>query len=294
MNQSENNRNSSDPHRTRAQHDAAVRKKKLRAKKMQRRRIFWLCALAVSLVVLAGVIVKLIQPETSTVPPSSESQTSQSVSQAQSVLPQPTINPTPEPTPKPEPTVDPDYEWQMRLVNAQNPLPDDFTPALAEIPGAGGREFDERAVDALTQMLQDGNAQGLSLMVCSAYRSIARQDYLFNSMLQDYMAKGYSEEEAYRITSTIRTPHGCSEHSTGLAADIVAVSYQTLDSGFANTAEGKWLAENCTQYGFILRYPEDKQDVTGIIYEPWHFRYVGKENAQKIKDSGLCLEEYLT
>ncbi len=182
-------------------------------------------------------------------------------------------------------------DWQMRLVNHTHPLPDGFTVETSALPN--GLEFDSRAIGQLEQMLADGNATGLQLMVCSAYRSVERQDELFNEMLQDYIAEGYSEEEAYAITATIRTPHGCSEHSTGLAADIVAVDYQMLDDGYAETDEAKWLLENAADYGFILRYPKDKESVTGIIWEPWHYRYVGVENAKKIKESGLCLEEYL-
>lgn len=181
--------------------------------------------------------------------------------------------------------------WMMRLVNHTHPLPDDFAVELGTLPN--GLQFDARAIDQLEKMLNDGNATGLQLMVCSAYRSIARQDQLFEQMKQQYIAQGMTEQEAYDKTSTIRTPHACSEHSSGLAADIVAVNYQTLDDGFGDTPEAKWLAAHAVEYGFILRYPKDKEDVTGIIWEPWHFRYVGVENAQKIKDSGLCLEEYL-
>ena len=182
-------------------------------------------------------------------------------------------------------------DWLLRLVNHTHPLPEGFTVETSTLPN--GLEFDSRAIGQLEQMLADGNAAGLQLMVCSAYRSVARQDELFNEMMQDYIAEGYSEEEAYDITATIRTPHGCSEHSTGLAADIVAVDYQMLDDGYAETDEAKWLLENAADYGFILRYPKDKESVTGIIWEPWHYRYVGVENAKKIKASGLCLEEYL-
>ena len=184
-----------------------------------------------------------------------------------------------------------DDVWLLRLVNHDNPLPEGFTVETAKLPN--GLEFDQRAIEQLEKMLADGNAAGLQLMVCSAYRSVERQDELFNEMLQEYIAEGYSEEEAYEITSTIRTPHGCSEHSTGLAADIVAVDYQMLDDGYGETDEAKWLLENAADYGFILRYPKEKEDVTGIIWEPWHYRYVGVENAKKIKASGLCLEEYL-
>ena len=86
---------------------------------------------------------------------------------------------------------------------------------------------------------------------------------------------------------------GTSEHHTGLAADIITVDYQVLDEGFAETAAYQWLKENCTQYGFIMRYPKEKQDITGIIYEPWHYRYVGKNVAEKITANDWCLEEYI-
>ena len=116
---------------------------------------------------------------------------------------------------------------------------------------------------------------------------------LLKSVVSEYQAQGKSYEEAYAITKTIRAVPGCSEHNSGLAADIVSVYYQNLDSGFDQTPEYAWLSENAAEYGFILRYPYDKQDVTKIIYEPWHYRYVGVEQAKKIKASGLCLEEYL-
>lgn len=184
-----------------------------------------------------------------------------------------------------------DDVWLLRLVNHTHPLPEGFTVETAALPN--GLEFDARAIGQLGKMLADGNATGLQLMVCSAYRSVERQDELFNEMMQDYISQGYSEQEAYDITATIRTPHGCSEHSTGLAADIVAVDYQMLDDGYGETDEAKWLLEHAADYGFILRYPKDKESVTGIVWEPWHYRYVGVENAKKIKASGLCLEEYL-
>lgn len=293
MKQEEHNFNNSTP-RTRPpmtpdQHRSAARHRRQLAQQRRRRRNLIIGVTVLALLLLAGVIVKLATPsDPKPAPQTTSTETVPSVS-----APQPSAVPTAQPTPvpTPEPSANPDDAWQLRLVNASNPLPDDFTVELTDLPN--GKQFDTRAVGALEQMLADGNAQGLSLMVCSAYRSIERQDYLFNSMLQDYISQGYSESEAYNITATIRTPHGCSEHSSGLSADIVSVNYQTLDDGFGDTPEGKWLAEHAVEYGFILRYPAGKQEVTGIIYEPWHFRYVGTENAQKIKDSGLCLEEYL-
>lgn len=189
------------------------------------------------------------------------------------------------------PALSRDDEWLLRLVNHTHPLPENFSVETGTLPN--GKQFDARAIGQLQQMLADGNATGLQLMVCSAYRSVERQDELFEEMKRDYMAQGMSEQEAYDKTATIRTPHGCSEHSSGLAADIVAVDYQMLDDGYAETPEAQWLLEHAADYGFILRYPKEKEEITGIIWEPWHFRYVGVENAAKIKESGLCLEEYL-
>ncbi|MDD3428856.1 MAG: M15 family metallopeptidase [Oscillospiraceae bacterium] len=186
----------------------------------------------------------------------------------------------------------PKEEWYMRLINEDNPLPADFSVELVAVDAAG-HTFDARGAQALKQMIADGNAQGLNLMICSTYRSVERQTTLFNSMVSEYQAQGKSYEEAYAITKTIRAIPGCSEHNSGLAADIVSVYYQTLDSGFDQTPEYAWLSANAAEYGFILRYPYEKQDVTKIIYEPWHYRYVGVEQAKKIKESGLCLEEYL-
>lgn len=271
----------------------ARHRKAMQAKRRRRRRLkllaLGLCLLGMLLAVLVWVTTPggVDRPESSSVPASSAAES------------MPEATPVPESEPPvssvPEKVAlwadDPEAEWKLRLVNASNPLPEGYAPELRSLPN--GKEFDARAFDALEQMLADGNAQGLQLMVCSAYRSIERQDYLFNEMLQDYISRGYSEEEAYRITSTIRTPHGCSEHSSGLAADIVAVHYQMLDDGFAETAEAKWLAANAPEYGFILRYPKGKEDVTGIIFEPWHFRYVGTEYARAITDSGLCFEEWI-
>ncbi|MBP3292640.1 MAG: M15 family metallopeptidase, partial [Clostridia bacterium] len=108
-----------------------------------------------------------------------------------------------------------------------------------------------------------------------------------------YLDKGYSQEEAEAEAGKWVAIPGTSEHQTGLAVDIVALSYQLLDRGQEDTAEQKWLMENSYKYGYILRYPTDKSDITGIYYEPWHYRYVGKDVAKELYESGLCLEEYL-
>lgn len=178
----------------------------------------------------------------------------------------------------------------LTLVNADNPLPDDFVPTLSKI---GGHKFDSAAVSALSDMLNAAKAEGLTPIICSAYRSIDRQATLFERKVAQYTAKGYTRIEAEKLAAEVVARPGTSEHNLGLAADIVALSYQLLETEQEDTAETKWLHENCHRFGFIVRYPEDKKDVTGIIYEPWHYRYVGVEAATEIMESGLCLEEYL-
>ena len=156
-----------------------------------------------------------------------------------------------------------------------------------------GYEMDARVAPAMQEMIDAAAADGVDLLVCSAYRSIEKQQSLFDTSVQNYMAQGMTEEEATARTATETAIPGTSEHQTGLAADIVTPTHQTLDPEFADTEAGQWLSEHAYEYGFVLRYPADKQDVTGIIYESWHYRFVGKTHAKLMKESGLCLEEYL-
>lgn len=183
-------------------------------------------------------------------------------------------------------------EWNMLLANANNPISEGYVPEVVKVDAAG-HEFDKRAAEALTNMIKDGNATGLKLMICSAYRSTERQTKLFNDMKADFIAKGKKEDEAYAETKKIRAVPGTSEHETGLAADIVSETHQSLEDSFDTTKEFAWLNENAYKYGFILRYPREKSAITGIIYEPWHYRYVGVEAAKQIKDKGICLEEFI-
>ena len=189
------------------------------------------------------------------------------------------------------PAVDPTDTWELLLANPDNPLPEDFSVKTAQVQGSF--VMDERVAEAMKLMIADAKAQGVDLMICSAYRSIQRQQELFDAEVANQMAAGKSRADAEAITATMIAVPGTSEHHTGLAADIVTPTHQTLDPQFADTAAGKWLLENAADYGFILRYPEDKQEITKIIYESWHYRYVGEEHAKAIKESGLCLEEYL-
>ena len=188
------------------------------------------------------------------------------------------------------PEIDPD-DWRLMLVNKQNPVPDDFTVRLSGI--SDSMSVDSRIVTDVYEMMDAASDDGVNLMICSAYRSYDRQKTLFNNKINKLMGEGMTYLEAYKVGSMNVTVPGTSEHHLGLALDILTGSYTKMDDGFGETAAGKWLAENASDYGFILRYPQGKEDITGIVYEPWHFRYVGREYAKDIKERGVCLEEYL-
>ena len=150
-----------------------------------------------------------------------------------------------------------------------------------------------RLKPALEEMLSDCREAGLSPIVCSAYRTEETQTRLYSNKLARVRASGVPEDQAEAEAARWVAPPGTSEHQTGLALDIVAASYQLLDEGQEDTAEQQWLMANSWKYGFILRYPSEKSDITGIGYEPWHYRYVGRAAAAEIYHSGVCLEEYL-
>ncbi|MDR3052262.1 MAG: M15 family metallopeptidase [Coriobacteriales bacterium] len=181
--------------------------------------------------------------------------------------------------------------WMLALVNAENPLPNNHAPRLRSL--ANGLPFDERAIDQLEGMLAAARAEGLSPLVCSAYRSIDTQRELFDNKVARLRASGMDGAQADAQARREVAYPGTSEHNLGLAADIVSLSYQSLDVAQASTPEFQWLLRHCAEYGFILRYPKDKMGITGVIYEPWHFRYVGVEAATEITEQNLCLEEYL-
>lgn len=182
-------------------------------------------------------------------------------------------------------------DWRLILVNKQNPVPEDFEVKLAGITDS--QKADERIIDDIYRMVDAAADDGVDLMICSAYRSYDRQKTLFNNKLNSLMREGMTYLEAYREGSRNVTVPGTSEHHLGLALDILTGSYTTMDDGFGETDAGIWLAENAPEYGFILRYPKGKEEITGIVYEPWHFRYVGREYALDITERGVCLEEYL-
>ncbi len=181
--------------------------------------------------------------------------------------------------------------WALALINDSHPLATDYAPELTEIETE--RSVDSRIAADLEEMLSDAQAEGLSMYVASAYRSYDQQREVFNATMQDWISQGYTPIDAYDETAKSVAVPGTSEHASGLAVDIIASAYEELDDAQGDTPEQKWLAEHCAEYGFILRYPPEKADVTGIIYEPWHYRYVGKEAAKEMTDKGLTLEEYL-
>lgn len=184
-------------------------------------------------------------------------------------------------------------DWKLVLINKQHPIPEDYTFTLGNIKTIkGDMQCDERIVEDLLSMMQAASQDSVNLAICSPYRDLKRQEVLFNRKIEAYMKKGMSYMEAYKISSQAVTVPGASEHQIGLAVDIISNDYITLDEGFADTNAGKWLAEHSCEYGFILRYPEGKEYITSIEFEPWHFRYVGKEAATVITKEGLTLEEF--
>lgn len=182
-------------------------------------------------------------------------------------------------------------DWRLILVNKQHPVPEDYTVELETIKG--NMQCDARIISDLIAMFQAADADGVNLAVCSPYRDLSRQEWLFERKIKNYMKNGMSYMEAYSLASQIVMVPGASEHQLGLAIDINCDTYTSLDEGFADTEAGKWLAAHCFEYGFILRYPLGKEYITGVEYEPWHFRYVGKEAATVITEQGICLEEFI-
>lgn len=184
-------------------------------------------------------------------------------------------------------------KWYLMLVNRDYILPDDYTVKTAKtvIDVYGGYDrgyLDYRVAPHYIEMYNAALEDGLKLSPLSGYRSVARQKNNFENLIRDYMNKGYSKAQATVLASEIILPPSTSEHNAGLAMDILS-----LEVSFENSDEFAWLQEHAADYGFILRYPKDKQDITKITYEPWHWRYVGVKAAKEMEASGECLEEYL-
>ena len=177
------------------------------------------------------------------------------------------------------------------VANPWNIIPSDYAPDL--VVAENGHKVDSSCKDALLKMLQDCRNAGFDAQIADAYRSHETQIWLYNRKVNYYLDLGYSLADARKEAATISAMPGTSEHEMGLAVDLVDNSYWELDEAQEDTPAQKWLMEHSWEYGFILRYPTGKKEFTGIIYEPWHYRYVGKELAKELHDLDLCLEEYL-
>lgn len=228
----------------------------------------------------------LSAPAESPAPPvDTEPEETPAVIETPEPTPTPTPTPTPPPTPTPEPYADkPDIDitsWEYLLVNSENNI-GEFVPELTVLEGS--QSFDSRAVESLQAFIDAARAEGLSVYLSSSYRSYSEQNWLYERKVSQYGDPA--------VAATIVAPPGTSEHQSGLCADITDIYYATKDRSLENTDLFKWMYAHCHEYGFILRYPDGKQDITGIIYEPWHFRYVGVEAATYIMENDLTFEEF--
>ena len=183
----------------------------------------------------------------------------------------------------------------MVLVNHTSKMPDDYTFDTKECGSATAvnKTLQTVACDAFLEMQKAAAADGVTVWMQSGYRSVKYQTSLYERKTKYYLDKGYDNATAKEKAAAVVNPPGYSEHNCGLAADLNSPEHTSLDEGFEKTAAFRWLCEHAGDYGFILRYPKDAEDKTEIIYEPWHWRYVGVENAAKINASGLCFEEYI-
>lgn len=178
-------------------------------------------------------------------------------------------------------------DWNLKVINKYNQVEDGFQPQLVKYDK--NIQFDKRAMPYLKNMVDKMRREGINTVwIQSAYRSYDKQKTLFNNKVEEYKREGKSQEEAEELAQKLVQRAECSEHHLGLAVD-----FNYVNNAFEDTKEFKWLEEHAQEYGFILRYPKDKEQITGVSYEPWHWRYVGKEHAKKIKEQGICLEEYV-
>lgn len=179
-----------------------------------------------------------------------------------------------------------EHGWNLILVNKDNLIPDDYKVTLLEL--SNGERVDERIYPELQEMFDDARAEGLELFVAQGYRTASEQKQLLEQKQEAYENEGNSPAEAKELAEKWVAVPGTSEHQLGIAVDINADEERCKPDDVYN-----WLSKNAHKYGFINRYPADKTDITGIIYEPWHYRYVGKEVAEEIYEKGICLEEYI-
>ena len=177
-------------------------------------------------------------------------------------------------------------EWNLIVVNRWNEIPEEYSVTLTEL--SNGQKVDSRIYPYLQEMFNAMRAEGIYPIVREGYRTAEEQQAILDERIQRYRNEGYSRSRAERIAKEWVAVPGTSEHQLGIAVDINADKSRST-----NEEVYQWLAENAYKYGFILRYPQGKEDITGAEYEPWHYRYVGTEAAQEIYQSQICLEEYM-
>lgn len=254
------------------------------------------------LFILAGLAVgfavtekrKPAEPTTNAVSEAETEPQTEPPTEAQTAAPEPTTAKAP-PVSLPQSadgnpvTVSPDGDnWELTLVNLQYRLSEDYKPTLQAAVEGSSVQLDARVAPFYAEMYAAAKADGCTLTPYSGYRTFARQQENFDRKVAYYVSQGLSEAEATAQTQTRILPAGASEHNMGFAMDIVSAS-----ADFISTKEFSWLSAHAHEYGFILRYPENKTEITGVMYEPWHWRFVGKEAAAEMQKSGQCLEEYL-
>lgn len=178
-------------------------------------------------------------------------------------------------------------DWNLILVNRWNPIPEGYEVTLTDL--VNGHAVDSRIYPDLQQMFDDARAQGILPMISSSFRTAEYQQQLLDEKIAEYQAQGYGDDEARNLAEQWVAIPGTSEHQIGLAVDITTADSVQQDASIV----WDWLAQNSYKYGFILRYQEQWTEITGVIPEPWHFRYVGYEAASEIYERGITLEEYL-
>lgn len=275
------------PDRRAAEQEQYRRRQEAKAQKRKKRlqqRIILMVSLVVALALLIFCAVMIVRAVTGPKAPSSSSASSQSSSAPDAVS---------------RPMAADTSVWNLVLFNNNNKMPDGFNTQLeAEqllVPVDNvGHLFDSRAADKLKEMVAACNAvEGQSLAIVSGYRGPQTQDDRYNALVAQFKAEGQTDEEADRLAREIDPPFGYSDHQTALAVDFIAGDVTEAADSFGEMPEAGWLRVNASQYGFILRYPENKEAITGVKFKPYHYRYVGVEEAKAITAAGICLEEYL-
>jgi len=187
-------------------------------------------------------------------------------------------------------------DWPLTLINDAHPLTAEYIPALGQVTDSE-KQLEIHAAQAMNRLLADARKANVPCFLVSGYRSVDYQRELFRRKVQSYLDRGFAPAEAEQQAAGWVARPGTSEHALGLAADLVSndwyLTHSDLTEDFDTTEQFRWLCEHGADYGFILRYPKEKEDITGVHYEPWHWRWVGNTAAQ-IAQSGLCLEEWLS